>query len=383
MASETADPGFLFSIRRTTRGKRELPMKEVSIWNLKPGDMLAKSVFSPSGQVLLKEGKRVTQPEIDRLRKLRVTTVFIREPQQGNAESDGQIRSDESDEQHVIRALLACADSRNAREMMTDSEAEKRFLDRFRRILSDLAAHSTLVGLLTELYRTDAFLFRHSLRVAVSAGILGAALGYDDDRLRELTIGALCFDIGMTRLPSRLWQNERVLNEKERAELENHPVIGYRLLSRCRDIPPASAVCALQHHERFDGEGYPQRLKGSEIHPYASIVAICDVYHALISPRRHRAAYSRKEAVEFLFASGGFYFDFSLVRTFLRQICIYPVHCSVSLSNGDIGVVSFVDADIPHRPVVKIVRKADGTPVHPLYEIDLRRNVDIVVVDLV
>jgi len=51
-------------------------MKEVSIWNLKPGDMLAKSVFSPSGQVLLKEGKRVTQPEIDRLRKLRVTTVF-------------------------------------------------------------------------------------------------------------------------------------------------------------------------------------------------------------------------------------------------------------------------------------------------------------------
>lgn len=355
-------------------------MKEISVWHLKPGDTLARSVFSPNGRILLKEGKQLTQAEIDRLRKLRFSTVFIREPEH---EPAARPVPDESDRHHVVQALLGCPDSREAREMFMDPEAENRFRRRFRGIFSDIAANPALVDLLTELYRADVFLFRHSLRVAVSSGILGMALGYGDDRLRELTIGALCFDIGMTRLPPHLFKSGRPLNEAERAELRNHPVIGYELLQQCRDVPQASALCALQHHERFDGEGYPHRLKRSEIHPYAGIVAICDVYHALISPRRHRAAHARKEAVEFLFASGNRHFDFSLVRTFLRQICIYPVNCAVSLSNGDVGVVSSVDAGIPHRPVVKIVRKADGSPVHPPYEIDLRHNVDVVVVDLV
>ncbi len=140
-----------------------------------------------------------------------------------------------------------------------------------------------------------------------------------------------------------------------------------------------SAHVALQHHERYNGEGYPRGLKGEAIHEYARIVAIADVYDALTSPRLHRARYSPSEAIEYLFANGNSLFDLKILEKFAKHIAIYPVATTVILSTNQMGVVTKVHQDAINRPIIRILKESNGDPVNPPYEIDLKQHLDIVI----
>jgi HD-GYP domain-containing protein (c-di-GMP phosphodiesterase class II) len=283
--------------------------------------------------------------------------------------------------QKMIHTLTAFLETCHVRGLITDASFEEKFRMYFRSIIYNLVSSSFLMEQLTALHQMDFFLFQHSLKVAVSAAVIGLAQEFDYEQLRELIIGALCFDIGMTRLPEQLVRKTKSLTEAERDQLEYHTIYGYQILSSHKDIPKSAALCALQHHERYDGTGYPYRAKQTDIHPYAQIVALCDVFNALISPRHYRNAYTLSEAVEFLYAAGNKYFDVSLIKHFLKHICVYPVESKVLLSNGKIGVVTSADHETVHRPVVKVIREPDGSVVHSPYEIDLKQSVDVVIVN--
>lgn len=142
--------------------------------------------------------------------------------------------------------------------------------------------------------------FYHSVNVATIAGVIGIAKGYRPQQLLDLGIGALLFDIGMTQLPDELWRKKGELTKEETEIVRRHTYLGFELLRRQRNISLFSAHCALQHHERCDGNGYPRPLSGDDIHEYARIVAIADVFDALTSARYHRRQYSPHEAAEYL-----------------------------------------------------------------------------------
>lgn len=111
-----------------------------------------------------------------------------------------------------------------------------------------------------------------------------------------------------------------MLTPKEKDILRRHTFLGFELLRRQRNISLFSAHFALQHHERYDGNGYPRQLAGGEIHEYSRIVAITDVFDALTSARYHRKQYSPHEAAEYLSAAGGILFDYELIINYFSRI---------------------------------------------------------------
>jgi HD-GYP domain-containing protein (c-di-GMP phosphodiesterase class II) len=169
----------------------------------------------------------------------------------------------------------------------------------------------------------------------------------------------------------------RKLTGVERKLMENHTREGYQILWGIEGISESSAKCALLHHERYDGSGYPRRIKGFEIPEHVQIVAISDMYDALTSPRYYRNAYTENDATELLFAAGNLYFDADVVKLFFRHISIYPESRMIQLSSGQVGIVSSTQSGMANRPVIKIVREADGTKVGNPYEIDLTVKHDV------
>jgi HD-GYP domain-containing protein (c-di-GMP phosphodiesterase class II) len=365
-------------------------MIAVQVNKLEPGNVVAETIRHNNGATILVEGAALTESYITRLKKFGIPFVMIKESEgvfvpvsvekrPSNPEVRWKQRELRSKE--IVRhKLIHLLDTDNLSGRMSNELMENRFRRIFRNILLDISSHPKVIDQLGALWETDRFLFDHSVNVAVMSGMLGIANGYDNSRLLDLTVGALLFDIGMTRLPESLFSSNRSLTEQERKLLENHTTKGYQILMDIEGISDSSAKCALLHHERYDGFGYPHRVKGFEIPEYVQIVAISDVYDALISPRHYRNAYNESEATELLFAAGNLYFDTEVVKLFFDHISIYPEARMIQLSSGQIGVVSSTRSSMSHRPVVKIVREADGTKVRDPYEMDLTVKHDVFIV---
>ncbi|WP_127533550.1 HD-GYP domain-containing protein [Paenibacillus kobensis] len=356
-------------------------MKKVNIHQIKPGDKLAKPVLQENGNVLLGAGVELNERFIERLRKLGVDMLFIEDPFTEDLEPPEVIR--DATRQKAMDAIYKTVanfkDQNYMKGKTVAPEMGRTLRQVFGDILNDVMLRGDVMVNLTNIHVTDAYLYQHSVNVAILSGIIGIAKGYNRQQLEELGIGALLFDIGMSKVPAELINKQGALTDAEKALVERHTTDGFDILRKQHDISLLSAHCALQHHERFDGSGYPRGLKGDEIHMYAQIVGIADTYDALTSPRPHRKRYTPSEAIEFLFASGNTFFDFELVKLFCKHISVYPVATTVLLNTGQIGVVAANNSLAVHRPIVRIVEEADGSRPKSNYEIDLKNEISILI----
>lgn len=145
------------------------------------------------------------------------------------------------------------------------------------------------------------------------------------------------------------------------------------------DIPLESAYCALLHHERIDGSGYPFGIEGNEIHKYAKIVGLVDMFDALVSNRSYRDRFLPHEAFEIMYTFAD-KFDIDIMTAFRNHTVIYPVGMLVSLNTGETGVVVDAGTNHPHRPVVRILRNEKGEDIPPV-ELDLSSHLSVMIVD--
>lgn len=357
-------------------------MRKVQIGMIKPGDKVAKPIFQENGHVLLGVGVELNDRYIDRLRNLGIDFLFIEDELTADLIPEDTIR-----EETRKRAVDTISKTMNSFKDQTVTKGRtiapdmgRNFRTVFGQIMEDLSTRPNMLVNLTSIHAMDAYVFQHSFNVAVLAGIMGIAKGFNRNQLEELGIGALLFDIGMTKVPPKLLANTGSLSADEHAIVRNHTKDGFDILRKYHDISIVSAHCAFQHHERFNGSGYPRGLKENEIHMYAQIVGLADTFDALTSPRPHRKRYTASEAIEFLFAAGGTFFDLDLIKLFCRHISIYPISTSVLLSTGQVGVVSANNELAVHRPRVRIIMEADGTQPASQYEIELKDELDITIV---
>ncbi|AMA74587.1 MULTISPECIES: HD-GYP domain-containing protein [Aneurinibacillus] len=356
-------------------------MKKVHIRSVKPGDKIAKTILSEAGQVLLAAGLELSQRYIDRLKALGIDTVYIEDEHTDDIVPE-DVLSDTTRKkavETVYKMMTGLMDQPKVTGRIAMPDMGKVFRNVFGNILGDLSGRKDIMVNLVNLHSLGGYLFHHSVNVAVLAGIIGLAKGYNREQLMDLGVGALLFDIGMIMLPKDLWNKKTMLTEEERAYIENHTEDGFNILRYQYDMSLLSAHCALQHHERYNGSGYPRKLEKDQIHEYAQIVGIADVYDALTSHRSHRQHYTPNEALEYLFASGNTLFDLELVKLFVKHIAAYPIASTVVLNTGQIGVVSHVHPNAVHRPIVRIVQERDGTVVKAPYEIDLKTHTNIVI----
>ena len=159
----------------------------------------------------------------------------------------------------------------------------------------------------------------HSKRVAVLVVMFAKKLGLSPEHIDILRVAGLMHDIGKIGIDESILNKKGLLTEKEYKEIKRNPEIGFRILSSVNDYSEI-ATCVLQHHERWDGTGYPQRLKSDDICLDARIITLCDAYDAMTSERSYREKRSKKEAIQELIRCSGMMFDPNLVNIFVAAI---------------------------------------------------------------
>lgn len=161
----------------------------------------------------------------------------------------------------------------------------------------------------------------HVRRVANISRILALKYGLDPHEAELLRMASPMHDVGKVGIPDSILMKQGKLTEQEFEEVKTHTTIGYEMLKNSRQpIIQAAAIVALQHHEYWDGSGYPQGLKGDSIHIFGRITCLADVYDALRQKRLYKKSWSEGDALAFIKEQSGMMFDPSLVEHFVQNI---------------------------------------------------------------
>ena len=202
-------------------------------------------------------------------------------------------------------------------------------------------------------------LITNLLNVGIFATKVGVGLGYARFELERLALAGLVHDVGLLAVPQSLLTKAGRLTPEERMLIEQHPELGYQALRKLGTTHDWLAEVVRQAHERWNGQGYPHKLKGRQINEFAQIIGVVDVFDALVSPRSYRRRFLPHEAVRELVVVEKTAFQRKIIKALVEQLSAYPVGTAVRLSTGEQGTVIRVNTRFPLRPVVVI---GEGSP---------------------
>ena len=228
---------------------------------------------------------------------------------------------------------------------------------------------------LARLKQHDSYTFQHSVSVCALMTAFGRTLAVPPEIIREIAIGALLHDVGKARIPDEILNKPGKLTDAEFERMKSHVVQSKIILQATPGISPVALEVAAQHHERFDGSGYPNRLKGEAISLYGRMAAIVDVYDAITSERVYHKGMAPTEALRKLLDWSANHFEPKLVQAFIRSVGIYPTGTLVRLESKRLAVVQAQHADKPMQPTVKVIFHTAGHYLQP-EDVDLRRSQD-------
>jgi putative nucleotidyltransferase with HDIG domain len=195
-----------------------------------------------------------------------------------------------------------------------------------------------LIGL-ARLKTKDDYTYMHSVAVCALMVALGKQLGLSDVDTREAGLAGLLHDIGKMGIDSDVLNKPGKLTDAEFVSVKEHPAAGYKMLLEANGISQVALDVCLHHHEKMDGSGYPDRLKGEEISLFARMGAVCDVYDAITSDRPYKQGWCPAESLRKMAEWSKGHFDEKVFQAFVKSIGIYPVGTLVRMESGRLGVV--------------------------------------------
>lgn len=204
----------------------------------------------------------------------------------------------------------------------------------------------------------DAYSYHHAFRCAIWGTVFGRHLGISRPAMENLALGLTLMDVGKAKLPDGLLSKRGLLTPDERTELRRHVGYSLEILAGMPGIPAQVMQMVAEHHERFDGSGYPNQLAGKAISPLGKIAGLVDTYDAMTSERPYARALTSVEAVSRLYELRNTEFQAQLVEEFIQAIGVYPTGTLVHLSNQEVGVVIAQNPERRLRP--KLLLLLDG-----------------------
>ncbi len=346
-------------------------MKKISVEELKPGMVFSKTVYIDSENVLLAPSVPLKEEDIKKLMKWGVTIV----------ETAGDLIQPGSDiganaSLKSGQVLERYEQLLTMRKRLIEIHGNACFLIEqvYTAIRKDHSIElpavqktvNDIIGLLKE--NSNVFLFlngfddvernylvTHSVNVTFYSLIIGQAMNYNEKQMLELGTGTILIDAGMTKVPVYIVHKQSNLTDSEYQMIKAHPVHGYKSLRSYPDVNDRIANISLQHHEQFDGKGYPRGLKGKEIDEYARIASIADSYESQISNRSYREKVGAYHAMKNLLASGVNKFDPEILKIFLSRMSVYPIGSLVELNDQTTGLVIGSITEKPLRPIIRLV----------------------------
>ena len=226
-------------------------------------------------------------------------------------------------------------------------------------MMSSIIRNPDALMLLSNLRAFDEDEINHSMDVCTLSLAFGSFLGMKDQQLEELGLAALLHDIGETRVDPIILKKRYGLTPEETREMQAHSEHGAEILEAIPGIPKSATEVARSHHEKINGKGYPQGLKGEDISLFAKIVAITDVYDRVTHSDKSGMYLSSTDALKNMYEYRGQFFDGELTEKFIQCLGIYPVGSVVEMNTGEIGVVISVPPDNHLAPKLMLVRNAD------------------------
>jgi HD-GYP domain-containing protein (c-di-GMP phosphodiesterase class II) len=355
-------------------------MRFIATHNLRPGDKLAADLMVSKNTVLLRKDKPLSQPMISKIGDLGYQGLYI----------DDEL-SDGLDINDVISLDLRLKTKRELQLLFFSVENNytsnvKKHIKAIRSLAKSIVDEilqnkQTMINII-DLRNFDDYTYSHSLNVTVLSVVIGTALGLNKNTIYELSVGGLIHDTGKMFVRKEVLNKPDKLTPEEFEEIKKHSELGYRYLCNSPDIPESSKMATLQHHEQFNGKGYPGGLSGESITPFARIISVADVYDALTSDRPYRKAMLPSDAIEYIMGGYGTMFDPKSVDALTKKVAPYPIGTCVRLSTGDVGIVVKNYETTSMRPMVRLIE--DDKPTSKYIDLSNdRTTLNITVKDIV
>lgn len=328
-------------------------MRMVPIFAVREDSRLGKAIYDSHGRVLLQKGVKLRHQYLKYLARLGHDSVYVEDEY-----SHHQIK--EVIKPAVVTEVLELSQS-VMKSLSLRSTDQKKLVDNVNRltriiqtVLDNILASPDVVANLLNISCYDDYTYKHSLNCMILAVLLGDTLKLSRDQLVNLAIGTLLHDMGKLFIPSEIVLKPTKLDTEELEMMRKHPRDGYDYLKKVSHLMPTARIIALEHHERWDGCGYPEGKKGEESFIHSRITAVCDVFEALTANRPYRAALSVRTARDYVAENAGSHFEEGIVAAFLKLVNPYPLDSLVRLSDGREGVIRAVNKEDFERPEVEI-----------------------------
>ena len=209
-------------------------------------------------------------------------------------------------------------------------------------------------------YNVDNFLVTHSLRSAVFAIVVGMELKMQNHQLVELATAALMHEIGLIHIAADIYSRAGELSDEEKKYLHVHPVLSCKILKKAK-FPLPVCLGTLDHHERENGTGYPQRLTGEKISLYGKIIAVACSYEAMTGERKYKKAEDPATGLLNVLRREPSQYDEEVLKALLNALSFFPIGSFVYLSNNAVAQVIDNNSEDPRFPIVRVIdRSAKG-----------------------
>jgi HD-GYP domain-containing protein (c-di-GMP phosphodiesterase class II) len=377
-------------------------MKEIPVRILKPGMVFTEPVYIDTDNLLVPPGVAIKQKDLARLISWGILTVtttggLAKTPEAvaaAVANQDHHKKAKTSKNRGVSKVMVSEEkpaseegpnefDSKEIQENKGSYREYTMLIQRldivFSHILTGIALDSLTVNELTgqllnairgERGRFVGYILggkvnghdlaKSSINSAILSAMIAQELKLPPHKVMQIITAALLHDIGMLRLPKEILAKRGGLSQEEVQLMRSHPLHTYRIVSKEMNYPDEVGLIARQHHERWDGQGYPGQISGEDIDIGARILSVADAFEAMVSKKPYRNSMVGYEAMKALMSDNQSRFDADVLKAFIAIMGIYPIGSIVVLNDGSIGRVTEILPGAPLRPRVQILIDKTG-----------------------
>lgn len=397
-------------------------MKKVKVKSLKGNEILALPIVTDGGTVLIHADVELKPELINRAIRLGIKSLYIKdypeevinkenynhivissEDDYDDVYNEGQDVGDSEcadvknekktdynnkyTENHIYKVEETAINSRTVIKNVLEKHIYRHNSDlkvigeQAEKIIESVIEEPEVITNITEMRNISTDMYTHCINVCALSTIMALRLKMSEKQVRNISIGAILHDIGLRYIKVPYMNtNETYMNVKDALEYKKHTIFGYSSLQDEGWIPDIAKEIILLHHERIDGKGYPFQHKGDKIKTEVKLVSLCDDFESLIS-----GVGSPKlkiyEAIEYIKANQGIKYDATITDKLLESVAVYPVGINVITSEGETGVVVRQNHKFTDRPVIKMLKHADGSQYKDDVEKDLMEYLTLFIVD--